>query len=183
MFYLHSKVTLLLYISSCRYLIQTATILQTDQRHLPWFCEKDQHDEGAVQAEREHRDVPQGLRGIRPQGARPLPGGKPDSIAEWKLYISCQVNDLYENKNLYMIVDNLYNLGGMVSKNSFLLARHGAVSALLYLLDELLHQNPKSNAKKGKEKLIDHFKYVFCSFKWNVSFRLKRTVGTAQYLE
>ena len=165
MFYFHSKVTLLLYISSCRYLIQTATILQTDQRHLPWFCEKDQHDEGAVQAEREHRDVPQGLRGIRPQGARPLPGGKPDSIAEWKLYISCQVNDLYENKNLYMIVDNLYNLGGMVSINSFFLARHGAVSALLYLFDELLHQNPKSNAKKGKEKLIDRFKYVFCSFK------------------
>ena len=26
-----------------------------------------------------------------------------------------QVNDLYENKNLYMVVDNLYNLGGMVS--------------------------------------------------------------------
>ena len=25
-----------------------------------------------------------------------------------------QVNDLYENKNLYMVVDNLYNLGGMV---------------------------------------------------------------------
>ena len=27
-----------------------------------------------------------------------------------------QVNDLYENKNLYMVVDNLYNLGGMVRK-------------------------------------------------------------------
>lgn len=26
-----------------------------------------------------------------------------------------QVNDLYENKNLYMILDNLYQLGGMVS--------------------------------------------------------------------
>ena len=26
-----------------------------------------------------------------------------------------QVNDLYENKNLYMVVDNLYSLGGMVS--------------------------------------------------------------------
>ena len=25
-----------------------------------------------------------------------------------------QVNDLYENKNLYMVVDNLYSLGGMV---------------------------------------------------------------------
>ena len=25
-----------------------------------------------------------------------------------------QVKDLYENKNLYMVVDNLYNLGGMV---------------------------------------------------------------------
>ena len=25
-----------------------------------------------------------------------------------------QVNDLYENKNLYMVVDNLYNLGGLV---------------------------------------------------------------------
>ena len=32
------------------------------------------------------------------------------------------MNDLYENKNLYMIVDNLYNLGGMVSINRFLLA-------------------------------------------------------------
>ena len=28
-----------------------------------------------------------------------------------------QVNDLYENKNLYMVVDNIYNLGGMVSKD------------------------------------------------------------------
>ena len=27
-----------------------------------------------------------------------------------------QVNDLYENKNLYMVVDNIYNLGGMVRK-------------------------------------------------------------------
>ena len=26
-----------------------------------------------------------------------------------------QVNDLYENKNLYMVVDNLFSLGGMVS--------------------------------------------------------------------
>jgi hypothetical protein len=26
------------------------------------------------------------------------------------------VNDLYENKNLYMVVDNLYNLGGMVNE-------------------------------------------------------------------
>ena len=25
-----------------------------------------------------------------------------------------QVNDLYENKNLYMVVDNLYCLGGLV---------------------------------------------------------------------
>merc|ERR1712018_581935 len=30
-----------------------------------------------------------------------------------------QVNDLYENKNLYMIVDNLYNLGGMTQKNGW----------------------------------------------------------------
>ena len=66
---------------SC-YLIETGTIFQTDQRHLSRLCEKDQHDEGAVQAEGEHRDVPQGLRGIRPQGARPLPGEKPESIAE-----------------------------------------------------------------------------------------------------
>ena len=28
-----------------------------------------------------------------------------------------QVNDLYENKNLYMVVDNLFSLGGMVSFN------------------------------------------------------------------
>lgn len=30
-----------------------------------------------------------------------------------------QVNDLYENKNLYMVVDNLYCLGGMAQKNGF----------------------------------------------------------------
>ena len=26
-----------------------------------------------------------------------------------------QVNDLYESKNLYMVVDNLYSLGGQVN--------------------------------------------------------------------
>jgi len=30
-----------------------------------------------------------------------------------------QVNDLYENKNLYMIVDNLYNLGGLTQKKGW----------------------------------------------------------------
>merc|ERR1712106_1967 len=30
-----------------------------------------------------------------------------------------QVNDLYESKNLYMIVDNLYNLGGMTQKKGW----------------------------------------------------------------
>ena len=30
-----------------------------------------------------------------------------------------QVNDLYESKNLYMIVDNLYCLGGMVNLKIF----------------------------------------------------------------
>jgi len=30
-----------------------------------------------------------------------------------------QVNDLYENKNLYMVVDNLYNLGGMTQKKGW----------------------------------------------------------------
>ena len=30
-----------------------------------------------------------------------------------------QVNDLYENKNLYMIVDNIFLLGGHVSINIF----------------------------------------------------------------
>ena len=55
------------------------------------------------------------------------------------------MNDLYENKNLYMIVDNLYNLGGMVSINIFLLARHEAVSALLYLSVELVHQTQSLN--------------------------------------
>jgi hypothetical protein len=30
-----------------------------------------------------------------------------------------QVNDLYENKNLYMIVDNLFTLGGMAQKLGF----------------------------------------------------------------
>ena len=47
---------------------------QTHQRNLPWVSEEDQHDEGPVQAEGEHRDVPQGLRCLRPQGAGPLPG-------------------------------------------------------------------------------------------------------------
>ena len=30
-----------------------------------------------------------------------------------------QVNDLYEAKNLYMIVDNLYALGGLAQRNGF----------------------------------------------------------------
>lgn len=30
-----------------------------------------------------------------------------------------QVNDLYENKNLYMIVDNLYSLGGITQKKGW----------------------------------------------------------------
>ena len=30
-----------------------------------------------------------------------------------------QVNDLYEAKNLYMIVDNLYALGGLAQRNAF----------------------------------------------------------------
>ena len=30
-----------------------------------------------------------------------------------------QVNDLYEAKNLYMIVDNLYALGGLAQRNTF----------------------------------------------------------------
>jgi len=30
-----------------------------------------------------------------------------------------QVNDLYENKNLYMIVDNLYSLGGLTQKKGW----------------------------------------------------------------
>lgn len=30
-----------------------------------------------------------------------------------------QVNDLYENKNLYMIVDNIYSLGGMTQKKGW----------------------------------------------------------------
>ena len=30
-----------------------------------------------------------------------------------------QVNDLYENKNLYMVVDNLYALGGLAQRNGF----------------------------------------------------------------
>ena len=34
-----------------------------------------------------------------------------------------QVNDLYENKNLYMIVDNLFTLGGMVRIFRFILAK------------------------------------------------------------
>lgn len=30
-----------------------------------------------------------------------------------------QVNDLYESKNLYMVVDNLYALGGLAQRNGF----------------------------------------------------------------
>merc|ERR1719190_336112 len=30
-----------------------------------------------------------------------------------------QVNDLYENKNLYMVVDNLYALGGLAQRKNF----------------------------------------------------------------
>merc|ERR1711937_169217 len=30
-----------------------------------------------------------------------------------------QVNDLYENKNLYMVVDNLYALGGLAQRQGF----------------------------------------------------------------
>merc|ERR1712088_1096381 len=48
--------------------------LPTHQRDLSGVSEEDQHNEGALQAEGEHRDVPQGLRRLRPQGARPLPG-------------------------------------------------------------------------------------------------------------
>merc|ERR1711872_324127 len=33
--------------------------------------------------------------------------------------VLCQVNDLYENKNLYMIVDNIYNIGGMTQKKGW----------------------------------------------------------------
>ncbi|OXA37663.1 Calponin-1 [Folsomia candida] len=36
-----------------------------------------------------------------------------------------QVNDLYENKNLYMVVDCLFSLGGMAQKNGFDGARLG----------------------------------------------------------
>ena len=52
-------------------------IFQADQRHQAWHGEEDQHDEGALQAEGEHRDVPQGLRGPRAQVAGPLPGQRP----------------------------------------------------------------------------------------------------------
>ncbi len=30
-----------------------------------------------------------------------------------------QVNDLYESKNLYMVVDNLFTLGGLAQKLGF----------------------------------------------------------------
>ena len=30
-----------------------------------------------------------------------------------------QVNDLYEDKNLYMVVDNLHSLGGMAQRNGW----------------------------------------------------------------
>ena len=42
---------------------------------------------------------------------------KYNSVVSVELLLSLlfKVNDLYENKNLYMIVDNLYSLGGLVS--------------------------------------------------------------------
>ena len=36
-----------------------------------------------------------------------------------KIFHAFQVNDLYEAKNLYMIVDNLYALGGLAQKNGY----------------------------------------------------------------
>merc|ERR1712110_304550 len=56
---------------------------------------------------------------------------QPGSVKKIKMYLKActnyglkeqdlfQVNDLYENKNLYMVVDNLYNLGGMTQKNGW----------------------------------------------------------------
>merc|ERR1712203_1284603 len=76
--------------------------LPTHQRDLSGVGEEDQHNEGALQAAGEHRDVPQGLAAY--------------GLKEQDLF---QVNDLYENKNLYMVVDNLYNLGGMTQKNGW----------------------------------------------------------------
>merc|ERR1711981_1509277 len=54
--------------------LKGSSSLPTHKRNLPWVSEEDQHDEGPVQAKGEHRDVPQGLRRLRPQGAGPLPG-------------------------------------------------------------------------------------------------------------
>ena len=41
-----------------------------------------------------------------------LKGCKAYGLSEQDLF---QVNDLYEHKNLYMVVDNLWTLGGLVS--------------------------------------------------------------------
>merc|ERR1712003_100343 len=43
-------------------------------------------------------------------------GSKLGEMKEQDLF---QVNDLYENKNLYMVVDNLFSLGGMAQKKSW----------------------------------------------------------------
>ena len=70
------------------------------------------------------------------------------------------MNDLYENKNLYMVVDNLYNLGGMVSiKISNSLKTKNLIKRVIFIF---------------KSKYLGVVT-VHCS-----TFRLRRMVGTAQ---
>ena len=76
-----------------------------------------------------------------------------------------QVNDLYENKNLYMVVDNLYNLGGMVSiKISNRLKTN--ICTMTPLIKRVIFI--------FKSKYLGVFT-VHCS-----TFRPRRMVGTAQ---
>ena len=57
-----------------QYTVLRVLLFQADQRPSARIGEEDKHDEGSVQAAREHRALPQGRRRLRTQGAGPLPG-------------------------------------------------------------------------------------------------------------
>merc|ERR1712080_507563 len=76
--------------------------LPTDQRHLPGSVKKINTMKAPF---KQRENIEMYLKACAAYG-----------LKEQDLF---QVNDLYENKNLYMVVDNLYNLGGMTQKNGW----------------------------------------------------------------
>ena len=48
--------------------------LQPHQRSPARLCQEDQHAENFIQTERKYRDVPEGLRHLRSEGAGSVPG-------------------------------------------------------------------------------------------------------------